>query len=189
MKRAPTRPPGPAPLELVLRVAGLVDPVHISIDAEAEPTIAARMRELALAGAYDRDRAVITRTPLFATMTFKPGMEPPYKQAEPRRVRHSAHTPGSVSWAWEKTPGDGRGELFVCVEGDLPAGADARQAESRGYDSHYQTIGHTDAAGLEALRSLPFVSKIKGKPVTPAAVDEIAVVGGLDVAHRERRSA
>ena len=171
------RPPGPPDLQLLLRVEGLVDPIAIAIDAEAEPAIAARMRELAEAGAYDHGRAIITRTALFATMTFLPGKEPTYRQTEPRRVRHSVHAPGSVSWAWEKTPGDGRGELFVCVEGDLPEGADARQGQARGYDPSYQVVGHTDPAGLAALRSLPVVStvRIKGRAtVGPAAVEWMA---------------
>ncbi len=180
------RPPGPPPLELVMRVAGLVDPVFITIDADAEPTIAARLRELVEGGAYDVGQAIITRTTLWAALTFLPGQEPPYSRVEPRRVRHSQHVPGAIGWSWSKVPSDGVGEFYVITEADLPAGADARESSARGLDAAFQVVGHVDAAGLAALRSLPVVStvRIRGqKLVEPALVDWIAV-RGLDVARR-----
>jgi hypothetical protein len=146
--------------------------------------VAARLAELVDQGAYDGGKLQVVRTPIWATFTFRPGQEPVYRRAEPRRVRNSVHIPGAIGWSWSKVPSDGRGEFYIIVEGDPPAGAPPLAAQARGLDAQYQTIGNVDAAGLAALRSLPVIStmRIKGHaPVLPVMVDRIAVVG-LDVA-------
>jgi hypothetical protein len=170
-----------------MRIEGLADPVRLSIDAEAEPDVAARLRELVEGAAFDHGRAIITRTNIWAAVTFLAGQEPPCRRTEPRRVRHSQHVPGSVGWSWARVPSDGVGEFYVVTERDRAPGEHPEAAQARGLDATYQVVGHTDAAGLAALRSLPVVStvRIKGRElVRPVAVDWIAVVG-LDVAHRE----
>ena len=170
MKR-PSRPPGPPPLVLELRLAGVDQVVTLTFDAESEPVICRRIGELADAGAYDgaalRSKAWWLQLELPADATRALGRT----AVEPRRIRHSKFDAGSIGWSWEKVPSDGRGEFFIT------------RTRQDALDSAYQQIGAV-VGGLGALLALPIIpaAQLRGRArIEPAVVETIRPVR-LDVA-------
>jgi cyclophilin family peptidyl-prolyl cis-trans isomerase len=150
-----------------MRLVGIAEAIDIELDAEAEPDVCGRVEDLASGGFYDGARLRVKAD----TAAIELAQTPPFKRVEPRRVRHSQHLAGAVSWCWSRVPSDGDGSLFLMCR-DEP-----------GYDAAYQTIGRV-ISGLGALLALPAepTARLHGQKAPAPVIVETIRRGGMSPA-------